>query len=171
MCDLASRLVLPIPTDTGVRPVDFLPQISTDGFAGYPEAVDLAFAADCTYGQLIKDYRNADQPGRYGPSELIGADRRIIRGNINPFSICTSHVERNNLTIRTFMRRFTRLSLGFSKKLKNLAAATALHVAYFNFCWRMRENGNSGKYRPTACQMAGVTPEQWTVEDLYRAVA
>ncbi|MSR60666.1 MAG: hypothetical protein EXS05_24005 [Planctomycetaceae bacterium] len=69
------------------------------------------------------------------------------------------------------MRRFTRLSLGFSKKLENLAAATALHVAYFNFCWRMRENGKSGKYRPTPCQMAGVTPEEWTVEDLYQAVS
>ncbi len=62
-------------------------------------------------------------------------NRRIVFGDFDPFSICTSHVERNNLTIRTFMKRFARLGLGFSKKLENLAAATALHVAYFNFCW------------------------------------
>lgn len=170
MVDLASRVKLPIPTDTGFRPVEFLPQISTDGFAGYPEAVDLAFADNCHYGQLIKDYRNADQPGRYGPPELIGANRKVIMGDIDRFDICTSHVERNNLTIRTFMRRFTRLSLGFSKKLENLAAAVALHVAYFNFCWRMREPGKSGKRRPAPAVAAGVIPQEWTVEDLFDAV-
>ncbi len=108
-------------------------------------------------------------PGRYAPPELVSADRRVIFGDIDPFSICTSHVERNNLTIRTFMRRFTRLSLGFSKKLENLAAATALHVAYFNFCWEMRQNEGPGK-RPAPAVAAGVIPEVWTVEDLYRAV-
>ena len=56
-------------------------------------------------------------------------------------SICTSHVERNNLTIRTFMKRFTRLALGFSKKLANLEAAVALHIAYYNFCWKPRTLG------------------------------
>src|SRR5260370_228347 len=101
MVDLASRVNLPRPTDTGVRPVAFLPQISTDAFAGYSEAVDLAFADNCLYGQLKKDYRNADQPGRYAPPEMVGAERRVIMGDIDPFSICTSHVERNNLTIRT----------------------------------------------------------------------
>src|SRR5579872_1212447 len=84
MIDLARRVNLPVATDTGVRPVDFLPQISTDGFAGYPEAVDLAFADNCTYGVLVKDYRNSDMPGRYAAPELIGAERRIIRGSINP---------------------------------------------------------------------------------------
>jgi hypothetical protein len=87
---------------------------------------------------------------------------------IDAFSICTSHVERNNLTIRTFMRRFTRLSLGFSKKLENLAAATALHVAYFNFCWEMRENVGPGK-RPAPAVAAGVIRDAWTVEDLVNA--
>jgi IS1 family transposase len=171
MINLARRVNLPRPTDTGVRPVSFLPQISTDGFAGYPEAVDLAFADNCLYGVLIKDFRNADQPGRYAPPEMIGAERRVIRGDIDPFQICTRHVERNNLTIRTFMRRFTGLSLGFSKKLGNLAAATALHVAYFNFCWEMRANeAGAGGKRPAPAVAAGVIPEAWTVEDLWRAV-
>jgi IS1 family transposase len=169
MIDLASRINLPRATDTGVRP-GCRPQLSTDGFPGYPEAVDLAFADNCRYGQLIKDYRNADQPGRYAPPEMVGTERRVIFGDISPFSICTSHVERNNLTIRTFMRRFTRLSLGFSKKLENLAAATALHVAYFNFCWEPREPGKSGKHRPAPAVAAGVVREKWSVEDLYAAV-
>ena len=105
------------------------------GFNAFPEAVDLAFGADCQSGQLIKYYRNADQPGRYGPPELVGTERRKIFGQIHPWSICTSHVERVNLTTRTLMKRFTRLSLCFSKKLENLAAAVAISVAYYNFCW------------------------------------
>ncbi len=68
------------------------------------------------------------------------------------------------------MRRFVRLGLGFSKKLENLAAATALHVAYFNFCWEPREPGKSGKHRPAPAVAAGIIPEVWTVEDLYNAV-
>ena len=74
--------------------------------------------------------------------------------------VCTSHVERNNLTIRTFMRRFTRLALGFSKKFENLEAAVNLHVAYFNFCWRL------GEMRVTPAMAAGITPRLWTFNDL-----
>ena len=84
-------------------------------------------------------------------------------------TICTSHVERNNLTIRTFMKRFTRLSLGFSKKLENLAAAVALHVAHFNFCWRPRQN-KGGQLRNTPAMQAGVTRELWDMERLYDEV-
>jgi len=169
MIDLANRCNLPVPTDTGVREGGVKPQISTDGFAGYPEAVDLAFADNCHYGQLIKDFRNVDMPGRYAAPEMVGAERRVISGDIDDFDICTSHVERNNLTIRTFMKRFSRLSLGFSKKLQNLAAATALHVAYFNFCWEMRNSHGRGTL-PAPAVAAGIIPEVWTVEDLYRAV-
>ncbi len=135
-----------------------IPQISTDGFNAYPEAVDLAFADNCKYGILVKDYRNSDMPGRYAAPELIGAERRVIRGAIDNYDICTSHVERNNLTIRTFMKRFARLSLGFSKKLQNLAAATALHVAYFNFCWEMRNSHGKGNLSAPAVA-AGIIPE------------
>ncbi len=83
---------------------------------------------------MIKDYRNAEQPGRYGPPEMIGTTRRVISGPIHKSEICTSHAERNNLTIRTFLKRFTRLSFGFSKKLANLEAVVALYVAHYNFC-------------------------------------
>jgi hypothetical protein len=79
-------------------------------------------------------------------------------------SICTSHVERNNLTIRTFMRRFTRLSLGFSKKLENLAAAVALHVAHYNFC-RVHST-----LRVTPAMAAGVADHIWELDELLAAI-
>ena len=163
MVDLASRLTRPTAVQSdarnysrpGYQPVT---QISTDGYNAYPEAVDTAFGPYVRYGTIIKDYRNAVMP--YTPSELVGADRRCRFGEFDPFSICTSHVERNNLTIRTFMRRFTRLSLGFSKKLENLAAAVALHVAHYNFCRR------HGSLRVTPAMAAGVTNKLWSLGDL-----
>ena len=98
---------------------------------------------------------------------MTGAERRIVFAgpDLDAASICTSHVERNNLTIRTFMKRFTRLALGFSKKLENLAAAVALHVAYYNFC-RVHST-----IRVTPCMEAGVTHEVWSLDDLLAAVA
>src|SRR5688572_8366209 len=83
------------------------------GFAAYPEAVDLAFGPFAAYGQIIKEYRNSRL--QYDPSEIIGTIRGGIRGIMNTRSICTSHIERHNLTVRTFTKRFARLSLGFSK--------------------------------------------------------
>src|SRR5205823_86857 len=88
----------------------------------------------CEHGVLIKDYRNAEMPGRYGPPELVDARREVISGFIDENDICTSHCERMNLSIRTFLRRFTRLALGFSKKLENLAASVCLFMAHYNFC-------------------------------------
>ena len=85
------------------------------------------------YGQIIKVY-GAEQTGRYAPPDVVATKRHDQWGVANIRSICTSHVERNNLTIRTFMKRFARLSLGFSNKLDNLRAAIALHVFHYNFC-------------------------------------
>ena len=145
MMDLAGRLIMP-----GAHASDphayhaggyiYITQISTDGFAAYPEAVDLAFGPYAKYGQIIKDYRNADQPGRYAPPEMVATERKGIFGmrESEEPSICTSHVERHNLTIRTLMKRFTRLCLGFSKKLENLEAACAMFLAYYTSCWRLR---------------------------------
>lgn len=102
------------------------------------------------------------QPVRYGPPTMVAAERRIIFGGpaLDRFSICASHVERNNLTIRTFMKRFTRLALGFSKKLENLAAATALHVAFYNFC-RVHST-----LRVTPAMEAGLTDHVWELDEL-----
>ena len=154
MADLAGRVV----TET--------PQMSTDGWQGYPQAIGKAFGEEVDYGQIIKDFAEPVQPGRYGPPTMVASERRIIFAgpDLDPRSICTSHVERNNLTIRTFMKRFTRLSLGFSKKLENLAAAVALHVAHYNFC-RVH-----GSLSVTPGKEAKVTKEVWSLDDLLAAI-
>jgi hypothetical protein len=133
----------------------------------------LAFGPYVKFGTIVKQYKNARMP--YDPSEMIGTKRRGIFG-INPdqvYSICTSHIERANLTMRTLMKRFTRLSLGFSKKLENMEAACALFFAYYNWVWRTRyddKSGQPGRLRPTAAMMAGVTDRLWHFEDLFDAV-
>ena len=129
-----------------------------------PSPIRSAFGEHVRYGVLIKNYENPES-GRYAPPEICDADYRPQWG-IEPeqrFTICTSHVERNNLTIRTLIKRFTRLSLGFSKKLPNLQAAVALHVAHYNFCRRHRT------LRRTPAMAAGVIDRLWTINDLYDA--
>ena len=165
MVDLASRLSFPHPQQWNSDTFEKVAQVSTDGFWGYPEAVDLAFGPYVKYGTLIKDYRNATNRGVYAPAEMVGSQRRPRAGmnEDEKWSICTSHVERTNLTCRTFMKRFTRLALGFSKKLENLEAAVNLHMAYYNFCWR------PGKMRVTPAMSAGVTERLWTFSDLLAA--
>lgn len=158
MADLAERIVAPPLFSQGSRL-----QISTDGFNAFPNAVDMAFAGTVNYGVLIKDYQPAEQPGRYGPPEMVGAVRQVITGGIDRFSICTSHVERHNLSIRTFMRRFTRLALGFSKKFANLEAAVALYLAYYNFCWM------HSSLPGTPAMAARIAGHPWTLEELLDA--
>jgi IS1 family transposase len=153
--DLASRMVLPDLFGPGPHP-----QLSTDGYPAYRDSIDSAFAGRADHGVLIKDYRNADQPGRYGPPEMVATIRRVINGNITERSICTSHIERSNLTMRTMLRRFTRLSLGFSKKLENLIACVALYVAHYNFS---RWHSTLGK---TPAMAAKITGHPWTMDEL-----
>ena len=121
------------------------------------------FGPYAKFGTIVKEYKNATM--NYTPSEMVGTERRGVWGiQENELrTICTSHVERNNLTIRTFMKRFTRLALGFSKKFENLEAAIKLHIAYFNFCWR------PGRMRITPAMAAGVTASFWTFNDLMNA--
>ena len=157
MVDLRQRLITGSVFD---KDGTLVVQISTDGFSPYPEAVDLAFGPNVKYGSIVKQYRNAVRP--YTPSEMIGTKRRsIFNMEGREQSINTSHVERSNLTIRTFIRRFTRLTLGFSKKLENLNAAVALHAAHYNFC-RVHST-----IRSTPAMAAGVTNDIWTLEELF----
>lgn len=139
-------------------------------FAGYPEAVDLAFGPYVRYGVIIKDFRNAKMI--YTPSEMVGTKRKGIRGieGRNVRSITTSHVERLNGTQRLFLKRLNRLTLCFSKKLENLEAAFAIFATSYNFCWQTREKGNSGKLRPTAAMMAGLENHVWSFDELFAAV-
>jgi IS1 family transposase len=176
MVDLAGRINLPNPHASddhayAVRRHDTVIQISTDGFSAYREAIDLAFGPYAAHGVLIKEYRNATM--QYTPSEMVGTDRRVINGNIDEWSICTSHVERHNLTIRTFMKRFTRLSLGFSKSFEHHAAAVALFLAYYNFVWRSRysdDSGKAGKLRTPAAMRAGVVDTLWSFDTFFQTV-
>ncbi len=145
-------------------------QISTDGFAAYPEAVDLAFGPYCKYGTIIKQYKNASMI--YTPSEMVGTERTARRGmdKREVRTICTSHVERLNGTQRLFLKRLNRLTYAFSKKLKKLEAAFAMFAAYYNFCWRTRKPNKSGKRRPTAAVMAKLADHTWTFGELFDAV-
>ena len=139
------------------------PLISTDGFNAYPGAIRDSFGDElCNYGTIIKDFAEPVQPGRYGPPVMVRSERRQILGldDIDPSAFCTSHVERNNPNIRTFMKRFTRLSLGFSKKRENLAAAVGLHVAYHNFCRVHRT------LRTTPAMAADVADHVWTLGEM-----
>ncbi len=157
IADLRKRLV------TGDVSGDDRPQLSTDGFQPYMPAIRRHFNGTVRHGVLVKNYVNPEV-GRYAPPTLMKAERYNINGINNLATICTSHVERNNLTIRTFMKRFTRLTLGFSKKLENLVAATALHVAVYNFC-RIH-----GSLKCTPAMAAGVVDQLWSMDDLYNAV-
>jgi transposase-like protein/IS1 family transposase len=175
MSDVASRLEWPKPHASdahnfqsgGYKPIV---QISTDGFAGYPEAIDLAFGPYVKYGQCIKNFRNANMI--YTPSEMIGTERKPIRGigDRERRTISTSHIERLNGTQRVFMKRLNRLTLCFSKKLRNLEAAFAMFAAYYNFCWQTRKPGKSGAKRATAAMMAKVAGHVWSFDELFAAV-
>jgi len=154
--------------DLAERIVSEYPQISTDGFIPYVGAIREAFGNEAAHGVLVKDFahNDYDQPGRYGPPSMIAANREQMTGlhDIPLHTICTSHVERNNVNIRMFVKRFTRLTLAFSKKLENLAAAAALYVAYHNFCRVPR------KLRITPAMAAGVTDHIWELDELLAAI-
>jgi IS1 family transposase len=136
------------------------PQISTDGWRSYPNCIEDAFGSGADYGVIIKDFAETPQPGRYGPPVLVGTERRVINGTIRREEICTSHIERHNLSIRTFLRRFTRLALGFSKKLEYLDAATVLYFAHYNYV-RLH-----GSLLGTPAMAARLTGHPWTMMEL-----
>jgi IS1 family transposase len=136
-------------------------QISSDSLRSYVDAVEQAFGADVDYGQIVKFY-DAEPigPGRYAPPQVTGVERTVIAGNPDQAHISTSHVERQNLTMRMSMRRFTRLTNAFSKKLENLQAAVALHFAHYNLV-RLHKT-----LRVTPAMAAGVTDRLWSLEEL-----
>ena len=141
--------------------MDVRPIISTDGFDPYPRAVEGAFGATADHRVIIKRYGAETTPaGRYTPAKVISSDRTVVNGTMSKWDICTSHIERQNLTMRMAMRRFTRLTNAFSKKLDNLKAAVALHFAYYNFC---RAHTS---LRVTPAMAAGVTDRVWELSEL-----
>ncbi|MFH1278810.1 MAG: hypothetical protein ABIK65_10580 [Candidatus Eisenbacteria bacterium] len=136
-------------------------QISTDGFEPYVDAVERAFGAEADYAQIIKAYSSEwAGRGRYAPPKISEVQVTPISGTPKRDRVCTSYVERQNLTMRMQMRRFTRLTNAFSKKIENLRAALALHFAHYNFC-RIHKT-----LWVTPAMAAGVTDRLWSVEDL-----
>jgi IS1 family transposase len=108
-------------------------QLTTDGHRAYLTAAEDAFGADIDYAMLIKMYGESGTEGRYSPPEYIGCKSDVIMGKSNKKHISTSYAERQNLTMRMSMRRLTRLTNAFSKKVENLAHAVSLHFMYYNF--------------------------------------
>lgn len=150
--------------DTAVR-VRGRVQITTDGHKAYLDAVEDAFGADVDYAMLQKIYGAPDEPEkRYSPAKCIGADMKVISGDPDPKHISTSFVERQNLTMRMSMRRFTRLTNGFSKKLENHAYAVALYFMYYNFC-RVHQT-----LRVTPAMEAGIANHVWSIEEMIETV-
>lgn len=141
-------------------------QITTDGLKAYLEAVEGAFGADVDYAQLVKIYGASPESakGRYSPAECTGIVKTPIEGKPDEKHISTSFVERQNLTMRMHMRRFTRLTNGFSKKVEAHASAVALHFAYYNFC-RIHKS-----LRVTPAMAAGVTDKLWDVKDIVALI-
>jgi IS1 family transposase len=136
-------------------------QLTTDGFRPYKDAVDDAFGIEVDYAMLVKMYSDSGQADtRYSPGEIVDVRTIPITGHPNPRLISTSHIERQNLTIRMQLRRFTRLTNAFSKRLGNLKAALSLHFAWYNFC-RIHST-----LRVTPAMAAGVCEDVWPISAL-----
>jgi IS1 family transposase len=136
-------------------------QLTTDGHRSYLKAVQRTFGSQIDYAMLNKIYGEDPQPEkRYSPAVCIGAETQTIQGNPDPDRISTSYVERQNLTMRMGMRRFTRLTNGFSKKIENLVWAVSLHFAHYNFC-RVHTT-----LKTTPAVAAGVADHVWSLEEI-----
>ncbi len=139
-------------------------QISSDQLRAYVDAVDASFGANVDYAQIVKYYEAEPiGPGRYSPPKVVDAAKIIVWGNPDPKHISTSYVERQNLTMRMSIRRLTRLTNAFSKKVESLRAAVALHFAYYNFVRIHRS------LRISPAMAAGVTPHLWSLSELLDA--
>lgn len=148
MADLASRLSNRV-------------QLTTDGYKVYLDAVQKAFGDDVDYAMLVKLYgESPEQQKRYSPAKIVGCERKKVNGGPDKAHISTSFAERQNLTMRMSMRRFTRLTNAFSKKLENHVHAISLHYMYYNFA-RIHKT-----LRVTPAMQAGVTDRIWSLEEI-----
>jgi IS1 family transposase len=153
MDDLRARLALRV-------------QLTTDGYRAYLQAVREAFGDDIDYAMLVKLYGVSPESakGRYSPSRFIGAIRGTIEGEPDPKHISTSYVERQNLTMRMQMRRYTRLTNGFSKKWENHVHMVALYTVWYNYV-RIHKT-----HRLTPAMSAGLSDRLWSMEDIVTLV-
>jgi len=136
-------------------------QLTTDGHVAYLRGVTDAFGSEIDYAQLQKIYGSPrDAEVRYSPAVCMDARKAIISGNPDYSHVSTSYVERQNLTMRMSMRRFTRLTNAFSKKLESLEHAVSLHYMHYNFC-RIHQT-----LRVTPAMEAGVSDHVWSIEEI-----
>jgi IS1 family transposase len=152
VCDLAKRVANRV-------------QITTDGHRAYVEAVEAGFGAAVDYAMLVKIYgQTAEGQRRYSPPQIIGTETECCTGNPDPKHISTSFAERSNLSIRMGLRRFTRLTNAFSKKVENHVYALSIYFMHYNFC-RIHQT-----LRTSPAQAAGVTSKLWELTDIVRMV-
>jgi len=156
MDDLASRVSMRV-------------QISSDSLAAYTDAVERSFGTEADYGQIVKTYSvtplgNSAAPAavRYSPAEVIKVEKTVVSGMPEIDRISTSHVEKQNHTLRMHCRRLSRLTNAFSKKIENFEAAVALNFAYYNFV------KTHGALKMTPAMAAGIATSHWTVEELVK---
>ena len=149
--DLASRLKCRI-------------QLTSDGLRVYLEAVEGAFGSEIDYAMLIKTYESAQEETRYSPAECTNCERKPVMGHPDPKHISTSYIERQNLSMRMQIRRFTRLTNAFSKKWENHYAALSLYFAYYNFV-RIHQT-----LRVTPAMESGLTDHVWTLKELLSKI-
>jgi IS1 family transposase len=137
-------------------------QVTTDGHKAYLEAVEGAFGIDCDYAMLQKIYGapSQDEARRYSPARCIGCDLKVVSGDPDPKHVSTSYVERHNLSMRMGMRRFTRLTNAFSKKIQNHAAMVAIYAVHYNFA-RIHKT-----LRITPSMAAGLSDHVWSLEEI-----
>lgn len=146
--------------------VTYRVQISTDALSAYPDAVERAFGTEADHGTLVKTFSVShlgnfkEAATRYSPAEVVKIEKTIVSGMPDVTKISTSHVEKQNHTLRMHCRRLTRLTNAFSKKLENFEAAVALNFAYYNFC------KIHSAVRCTPAMAAGVEKSQWSVAEL-----
>lgn len=142
-------------------------QITTDGLSYYTKAIPECFGTDADFAQLVKlfgDYGQHESEGKYSPSPIVEVISKVRSGKPDPDHISTSYVERQNLTMRMQLRRFTRLTNAFSKKLEYLKAAVALHFAWYNFV-RVHKS-----LRVTPAMQSGITDHVWDVAEILTAL-
>ena len=136
-------------------------QLTTDGFRPYVNAVDATFGSAIDYAMLVKAYSGEESAReRYSPSEIVDARPVPVMGNPKPHRISTSHIERQNLTVRMQLRRFTPLTNAFSKKLENMKAALNLYFAWYNFC-RVHSS-----LRVTPAMASGISDHIWSIGEV-----
>jgi IS1 family transposase len=140
-------------------------QLTTDGHRAYLDAVEDAFGSDIDYAMLVKIYGEVAAPaGRYSPAECIGAEKHRVEGKLDPKHISTSYVERQNLTMRMQMRRFTRLTNAFSKKAENHYHMVCLYTVWYNFV-KMHKT-----LRCSPAMAAGVSQTLWSMDDIVKLI-